>query len=185
VNAPRIPFPRNGLISYHYWHNRDVSLCSGFTLIADSGAYSAKTQGAEIKLPDLCAWANEWRDHFTWVAALDVIGDPVASRHNWEEMRSRGLNAIPSIHFPAPPSMLDTYAREGVTFIGLGGQVGGLPGSLMRWAVSVMRYARDHWPDMRFHGWGTTSRLSLKLPYFSVDFATTVGTCTGRRSRTC
>jgi hypothetical protein len=145
VNA-RIPFPRNGLISYHYFRNRDVSMCDGFTLIADSGAYSAKTQGAEIKLPDLCAWANEWRDHFAWVAALDVIGDPLGSRRNWEEMRSRGVTAVPTIHYPDPPSAIDAYAREGVTFLGLGGQVGGLPGSL-----------------------GTTSRLSLKLPYFSVD----------------
>ena len=149
--------------------NRDVSLCSGFTLIADSGAYWAKTQGAEVKLPDLCAWANEWRDHFAWVAALDVIGDPAASRRNWEEMRRRGVTAVPTIHFPDPPSAIDTYAREGVTFMGLGGQVGGLRWRMLRWAVSVMRYARDHWPDMQFHGWGTTSRLSLKLPYFSVD----------------
>jgi hypothetical protein len=169
ATAPRIPFPRNALISYHYWRNRDVSLCNGFTLIADSGAYSAKTQGAEITVPDLCAWANEWRDHFAWVAALDVIGDPLGSRRNWEEMRRRGVPAVPTIHFPDPPSAIDAYAREGVTFMGLGGQVGGRPGSLMRWAISVMRYARDHWPDMRFHGWGTTSRLSLKLPYFSID----------------
>jgi hypothetical protein len=169
MNAPRIPFPRNGLISYHYFRNRDVSMCDGFTLIADSGAYSAKTQGAEIKLPDLCAWANNWREHFAWVAALDVIGDPVASRRNWEEMRRRGVNAVPTIHFPEPPCAIDAYAREGVTFIGLGGQVGGLQKSMLRWAVSVIRYARDRWPAMKFHGWGTTSRLSLKLPYFSVD----------------
>ena len=128
MSAARIPFPRNGLISYHYFRNRDVSMCSPFTLIADSGAYSAKTQGAEIKLPDLCAWANDWREHFAWVAALDVIGDPVASRRNWEEMRRRGVPAVPTIHFPEPPSAIDSFAREGVTFIGLGGQVGGLPG---------------------------------------------------------
>lgn len=64
MNAPRIPFPRNGLISYHYGRNQDISLYDGFTLIADSGAYSAKTQGVQIKLPDLCAWANEWGDCF-------------------------------------------------------------------------------------------------------------------------
>ena len=169
MDAPRIPFPRNGLISYHYFRNRDVSMCSPFTLIADSGAYSAKTQGAEIKLPDLCAWANNWREHFAWVAALDVIGDPVASRRNWGAMRRRGVNAVPTIHFPEPPSALDFFAKAGVTFIGLGGQVGGRSLSMLRWAISVMRYARDHWPEMKFHGWGTTSRLSLKLPYFSVD----------------
>jgi hypothetical protein len=98
-----------------------------------------------------------------------VIGDPVASHRNWEEMRRRGVNAVPTIHYPAPSSAIDTYAREGVTFMGLGGQVGQSQASLIRWAVSVMRYARDRWPAMKFHGWGATSRLSLKLPYFSVD----------------
>lgn len=103
----RTPFPTNGLISYHYWRNRDISALDGFTLVEDSGAYSAKTQGAEVKLPDLCAWANEWRGHFAWVVALDVIGDPVASRRNWEEMRLRGVAVVPTIHFPDPPSAVD------------------------------------------------------------------------------
>ena len=39
-------------------------------------------------------------------------------------MRSHGVNAMPTVHFPAPPQTIDTYAREGVTFMGLGGQVG-------------------------------------------------------------
>jgi hypothetical protein len=53
--------------------------------------------------------------------------------------------------------------------MGLGGQVGGSPARNLRRALSVMRYARDRWLDMRFHGWGSTSELSLRLPYFSVD----------------
>lgn len=156
-------------MSYHYWRNRDISALSGFTLIADSGAYSAGTQGAVIKVADLSAWAADWLEHFAWVAALDVIGDPTASYRNWERMRNRGVNAVPTVHFPAIPETIDTYAREGVTFMGLGGQVGGSPGRNLRWSLSVMRYAQDRWPDMRFHGWGTTSELSLRLPYFSVD----------------
>jgi hypothetical protein len=169
ATAPRIPFPCNALVSYHYWRNRDISALDGFTLIADSGAFSADTQGAVITVADLCAWATEWREHFAWVAALDVIGDPVASHRNWEEMRSRGVKAVPTVHFPAPPKTVDDYAKDGVRFLGLGGQVGGSPARNLRWALSVMRHARDRWPDMRFHGWGSTSELSLRLPYFSVD----------------
>jgi hypothetical protein len=55
ATAPRIPFSRNALVSYHYWRNRDISALAGFTLIADSGAFSADTQGAVITLADLCA----------------------------------------------------------------------------------------------------------------------------------
>jgi len=121
ATAPRIPFPRNALVSYHCWRNRDISALADFTLVADSGAYSADTHGAVITVADLCAWATEWRKHFAWVAALDVIGDPVASHRNWELMRSHGVNAMPTVHFPALPQTIDTYAREGVTFMGLGG----------------------------------------------------------------
>ena len=121
ATAPRIPFPRNALVSYHCWRNRDISALADFTLVADSGAYSADTHGAVITVADLCAWATEWRKHFAWVAALDVIGDPVASHLNWELMRSHGVNAMPTVHFPALPQTIDTYAREGVTFMGLGG----------------------------------------------------------------
>lgn len=110
ATAPRIPFSRNALVSYHYWRNRDISALAGFTLIADSGAFSADTQGAVITLADLCAWATEWREHFAWVAALDVIGDPVASHRNWELMRSRGVNAVSTVHWPAPPQTIDGYA---------------------------------------------------------------------------
>lgn len=100
ATAPRIPFPRNALVSYHYWRNRDISALADFTLVADSGAYSADTQGAVITVADLYAWATNWRKHFAWVAALDVIGDPVASHRNWELMRSHGVNAMPTVDFP-------------------------------------------------------------------------------------
>lgn len=165
----RIAPPRNALISYHYLQKFDVSKLAGLNLIGDSGAFSAKTQGATIDVNALCDWSIKWKDYLVWTAALDVIGDPVGTHRNWLLMRGRGVNAVPTIHFPAKPTELDDYAKDGVTFLGLGGQVGGNQKALLRWVVSVMRYARDKYPDMRFHGWGATGALSNLLPYYSVD----------------
>lgn len=167
----KIPFPHNGLVSYHYSRTQDLSMYGQWSLIGDSGAFSAHTQGVKIDIGALSAWAIKWQEsgQLCWAAALDVIRDPVGTHKNWLEMVARGVKAVPSVHFPAPPTVLDDYAKDGVRFLGLGGQVGGNQASLMRWAVSMMRYARDKYPDMRFHGWGATGKGSLMLPYYSVD----------------
>lgn len=166
-----IPFPHNGLVSYHYSKTLDLSKYGQWSLIGDSGAFSAHTQGATIDVDALAEWGKRWSasGNLCWAASLDVIRDPVGTRKNWLRAKNRGLNAVPSVHFPAPPSTLDDYAKDGVRFLGLGGQVGGNQASLMRWAVIMMRYARDKYPDMRFHGWGATGKGSLLLPYYSVD----------------
>ena len=166
-----IPFPHNGLVSYHYSSKMDLSLYGQWSLIGDSGAFSALTQGVDIDIDALSDWAVKWQaaGQLCWAAALDVIGDHKATHRNWLRMKGRGVKCVPTIHFPSPPRMIDDYAKDGVRFLGLGGQVGGNQASLMRWVVSVMRYARDTYPDMRFHGWGATSKGSLQLPYYSVD----------------
>lgn len=169
MSTLRIEPPRNALISYHYLQKFDVSKLAGLRLIGDSGAFSAKTQGVTIDIAALCDWSLKWNDYLAWTAALDVIGDPIGTHKNWLAMKGRGVNAVPTVHFPAKPQEIDDYAKDGVTFMGLGGQVGGNPKALLRWVVSIMRYARDNHPDMRFHGWGATGALSLKLPYYSVD----------------
>jgi hypothetical protein len=73
ATAPRIPFPRNPLVSYHYWRNRDSSALADLTLIADSGAFSADTQGAVITVNDLCAWATEWREQVGAAATVSAL----------------------------------------------------------------------------------------------------------------
>jgi hypothetical protein len=59
-----------------------------------------------------------------------------------------------------------------VDFIGLGGMVGrkSEPQKLLRWTLSMFKYAKDNHPEVRFHGWGTTHpQLVNNLPWFSVD----------------
>lgn len=165
-----IPAPRNILVSYHYFKGYDLNKFAGLRVIGDSGAFSAKHQGAEITTTDLAAWANRWRHRLCWVAALDVIGDPEGTRRNWHEMVDlHGVPGVPTVHFGGDPALLDYYGERGVDFVGLGGLVGRPAPAQMRWLVSMFRYARDAWPDMKFHGWGITHANALQLPFFSVD----------------
>jgi hypothetical protein len=167
-----IPPPRNALVSYHYFRTYDLDRLTGLRLIGDSGAYSAASQGATITTKDLAGWARQWAHRFAWVASLDVIGDPVGTRANWCKLVDvHGIAAVPTIHFGADPALMDFYATRGVDFLGLGGMVGFKSSKtrLLRWIVACMRYARDHHPGMRFHGWGVTAVELMRAPFFSVD----------------
>lgn len=166
----RISPPTNALASYHYYRDYDLDRLRNLTLIGDSGAFSAKTQGATITTKELAAWAKRWSHRLKWVAALDVIGNPVMTYSNWREMvDGYGIQAIPSIHYGTNPQELDRYARRGVDLVGLGGVGNVSPTAQMRWMIQVFKYARDHHPDMQFHGWACTSAPHMKLPFYSVD----------------
>lgn len=167
-----IPPPRNILVSYHYFRDYNLDRFAGLNIVGDSGAYSARMQGASISNADLAAWIKQWRDRLCWAASLDVAGDISVTRRNWHELvDGYGIPAISSLHVGVDPSEMDYYAQRGVDFLGLGGLAGSVtpPAVRFRWLVSVFRYARDHHPGMRFHGWGVTGVKALRLPFFSVD----------------
>ncbi|WP_052071031.1 hypothetical protein [Rhodococcoides fascians] len=167
-----IPAPRNALVSFHYFSKYNLDRLAGLRLIGDSGAFSAASQGVTITPKDLAGWARQWSHRLAWVASLDVIGDAAGTRKNWHELVDiHGIEAVPTIHFGAPPTDLDYYGQRGVDFVGLGGMVGhkSSKDKLLRWIVQVMRYARDNWPAMRFHGWGVTAPQLIRAPFFSVD----------------
>lgn len=161
---------RNVLCSYHYFKDYDFTRLPDLNIIADSGAFSAMSQGATITVDDLAAWAKDWSGVFKWVASLDVIGDPDGTRRNWERARDRhGLEAIPTIHWGSDPSLMDWYVEQGVDLMGLGGMVGKSSDKQMRWLVSVFKHQQRHHPDLGFHGWGVTSPKVMRLPFYSVD----------------
>lgn len=175
MTGPELRYPFSALVSYHYYPDPEqiAGLATGgLRLIGDSGAFSAHTSGKPINLDTFAAWAHATRDSTTWTAGLDVIGDADGTWDNWQALRSLDLDPIPTVHYGSPPSVLDRYAEQGVDFVGLGGMVGRKSESdrLLRWCLSMMRYARDTWPGMRFHGWGVTHpSLVQNLPWWSVD----------------
>lgn len=169
-----LDYPINALVSFHYFKDIDIAEMKGWglRLVGDSGAFSAATTGAPVNVYEFAEWAKRWKRDLFWTASLDMIGDPKGTRKNYEILRSEGLDVIPTIHYGADPSLMDEYAAEGVDFLGLGGMVGrkSEPKRLLRWTLGVFRYARDHHPQMRFHGWGVTHPdLVMNLPWFSVD----------------
>lgn len=187
----RIAVPVDALVSYHYLRaddrmrrivgepDADGLAAEGrlFRLIADSGAFSAYRQGAVIELDEYAAWLHRWRPHLFWSASLDVFGDPVRSLANWKALRdTHGLHTVPTIHIGTDVTWLDVYADEGVDFVGLGGMVGQPRPAQLRFLVHCLRRARDRYPSMRFHAWGTATHDMLgKLPLYSVDSSGLIG----------
>ena len=166
-----IPAPRNILVSYHYYRKYNLDKLDGLTIIGDSGAYSARTTGAEITNDELIAWIARWRHRLCWAACMDVSGNPTLTRQNWNTLVDAGIPAVSTIHMGVHPSEMDYYAEQGVDFLGLGGMAGGVtpfPGR-MRWLISVFRYAQQNHPQMRFHGWGVSSDVAMQLPFYSID----------------
>lgn len=169
-----VAYPLDSLVSFHYYR-KDADMaalvqCGRLRMIGDSGAFSALTQGTPIKMTDYVPWVRRWDPYLCWTAALDVIGDPVATLRNWRELRDvHGLATVPTLHVGTDPRWMEPYARDGCDFMGLGGMVGRALQSLP-WVVKVFRYARDHHPQMRFHIWGITHRKFLaNLPAYSAD----------------
>lgn len=175
MTQANITYPVDALTSYHYYR-RDEGMLRLITtgrlrIIGDSGAFSAATQNVPIDIAEYAAWCRQWKDHLFWMASLDVIGDPATSLANWRILRDRyGLATVPTIHLGTDQRWLDAYARDGVDFVGLGGMVGKPQPVILRWCVHVLRYARHHHPQMRFHAWGQASRKFLdSVPVYSAD----------------
>ena len=174
--TPAPAYPVDVLVSYHYYRDqammRRVAERDRFRVLGDSGAFSAWSLGTTIDLAEYAAWCCDYWPRFCWCASLDVIGDPEASFANWARLRDRyGLLTVPTLHAGADTSWLDRYAAEGVDLVGLGGMAAqGQAARAYRWALHIMRYARDHHPAVRFHLWGVTSRRFLEtLPAWSAD----------------
>lgn len=164
---------KNILISYFYFRKFDLDRLAGTRIACDSGAISVRRLGKEIHTREIVTWTNIWQHRMAWQASLDVLGDPEASRANWNEMVDLGVPGVPTLHLREHPSEMDYYAERGVDFMGLGGTalIDAAPTKedKLRWLVACFKYARENHPQMRFHGWGLSNNYLLRLPFFSVD----------------
>jgi len=161
-----VPFmPPNGIRS---WNNRDYET-PGVRTILDSGAFSAWKSGTEVVLEDLIVEACDRQPAWDEVAALDPIGDPLASHHNAVEMKLRGIPTIPIFHYGEPWELLTEYKNYFGDRIGLGGIATGISSVQKRkWLAQC--FARAY--PARFHGFGVASKdLLLEFPFFSIDTA--------------
>ena len=160
-----------------YWYYKDVDLDALFAkyftepypdVFADSGGFSAHTQGVAIDWQEYAAWLKRWRHLFTAYANLDVIGNHAATMANQRRLESVGLQPLPVFHVGSDYADLKKLVGE-YQYIALGGLV-----PYMRYRDKVMphlircfRIAKD---KAVFHGFGVTSWEVLKaLPWYSVD----------------
>lgn len=165
------------LVSYHYHRDTDLAhlvdeIGGDVDLFADSGAYSAATTGATIKLADYAAWLKQWAPLWTVRSNLDVIGDHAGTAANLARLQDAGVDPLPVFHTGEPWRVLERLCEQH-RYVALGGlalhAVGGAKQNvLMKWLVKAFLIAREH--GTVFHGFGLTSpSLINSLPFYSVD----------------
>lgn len=100
-----------------------VDNAQAIRLVVDSGAFTAWKLGTPVGLDDYCRFLESlpvrpWR-YFT----LDVVGDPVGTRRNYEVMRARGFTPVPIFTRGEQLASLDEYFTTS-DVVGVGGLVG-------------------------------------------------------------
>ncbi len=163
------------LLSYHYYKDTDLDalFAKYFTapypeVFADSGAFSAASQGAHIDIADYAAWVKRWAHLLTVYSNLDVIGDPAATDRNQKTLEDTGLAPLPVFHVGSDMAELETLL-ESYPYIALGGMVPHMrfPKRIMPWLVKCFKAAAGRGV---FHGFGATAWTVVKaLPWYSVD----------------
>jgi hypothetical protein len=163
------------LLSYHYYKTSDLdTLFERYfkgeypEVFADSGGFSAATQGAVINLREYAEWIKRWAHLFTTYANLDVIGDPVATLANQSRLEDLGLHPLPVFHTGEDWKYLDRYI-ERYPYIALGGMVPYMrfPAKIMPWTIQAFKRAQGR---AVFHGFGATAwKIVRDLPWYSVD----------------
>jgi hypothetical protein len=188
--------PFKMLISYHYYKKVDIAaVLAKFPtrpmVFADSGAFSAYSQGADVKVADYAAWLKQWESLFTTYVNLDVIRDAKATAVNQRYLENQGLNPMPVVHTGTDLKVLDDMAKD-YGYIALGGMVG-VPGpTALKWTATCFK--RVEGKDTVFHGFGQTRNDIIQaLPWFSVDSSSwgmghrfgRLAVWTGRKFETC
>lgn len=162
------------LMSFHYGRDTDLQAIvdaygGPVEVFADSGAFSAATLGATIKIADYAAWLKDWQGLITTAATLDVIGDPEATHRNTLTLEGMGLRVLPVFHTGSPWDRLEKLCAT-YPYVALGGMVPYVRqySEVMRWLVRCFRIGAEH--GTVFHGFGQTNVTAMaSLPFYSVD----------------
>lgn len=163
------------LISYHYFRNTDLDRLFGEIMgepypevFADSGAFSALTQGAAVDIHEYAAWLTRWKHWFVTYANLDVIKDAEGTWTNQQILEDQyGLTPLPVFHVLEDWSWLEHYLDR-YSYIALGvAAMQNRKDQIMRWLVRCFQLAQDR---AVYHGFGLTGwRVLSALPWYSVD----------------
>lgn len=187
--AELVPMWTHRLWTY-YWiieHRGVMEKPDCIEMFLDSGAFSAWTKGAQIRIRDYIAFIKRHQQYIDHYANLDVIADTFKKRgaasalyrkaaeatlHNQQVMEKAGLNPIPVFHYGEPFEFLQMYLDK-YEYIALGGLVGvpvGLAIEFLDKCFSDYICDNEGMPKVKVHGFGLTSlRIMLRYPFYSVD----------------
>jgi len=142
-------------------------------IFMDSGAFSAWTKKTEINLQEYIDFLHKHKKHLTVYANLDVIGDPVATWKNHEEMEKQGLKPLPIFHRGSNISFL--HRCMNYEYFALGAIAKAKKHERINYLDMVFNEicGKDGLPRNKVHGLGTTSfSLMRRYPFYSVDSTT-------------
>ncbi len=138
----------------------------------DSGAFTAFTKKITINIDEYIAFCHKVKDRVKVIANLDVIGDPEATYKNWRYMKSKGINALPVIHYAAPIKYFDIYFKQfRQPYVALGGLVPWTRhrDKLKYWLDYCFNIIKDYFP-VKIHLFGVISPWALRrYPAYSCD----------------
>lgn len=175
--------PSKVLVSFFYFRGKDLGQFVddiGYrpTILLDSGAYSAFTQGKNISPIDYMNYIRRNELFIDRYISLDVIpdGDLIEdgdlSYAYYRIMRAKGFNPIPCYHYGNDESELKQYIEDGNDLIALGNTV---PiknkAAVAKWVTSLI----DKYPGIKFHLLGSSSeKITSVEGLYSCDASTWV-----------
>ena len=176
--ASRILAGRNALISFAWIGSTFIPAASVarlakscLSVVLDSGAFTAWSQGKPVELARYAAYVQEHHVLFDWCASLDAIGDAAQSRRNWLALRAAVPTAkiVPVFHEGEEPALLDEYVSA-APLVGLGRIEGRRSiDATFAWYDAVF----NRHPEGRFHGFGNSAPETLEpYPFHSFDSST-------------
>ena len=142
-----------------------------FSILLDSGAYSAFTRGIKLDVTEYAKFLKEYGHYFEGYFNLDVIGDFDRTWDNQDYLESQGLLPIPVFHYGEPTEILRFMAQK-YKRIGIGGMVPQSNSDLNKWLPTVFydKAGAERYPGIKFHALGLTTRYLLeKFPWDSAD----------------
>lgn len=166
------------LLSYWYYKDTDLDelMQKYFTepypdIFADSGGFSADSQGVTITTQEYTEWIKRWAHWFSIYANLDVIGQQEPTWQNQMDLENKGLTPLPVLTAESKGGDYEHLEMlvEKYPYIALGGIVPymGRPKLLMPHLIRCFKIAGD---KAVFHGFGVTNWTILKaLPWYSTD----------------
>lgn len=163
------------LISFHYFKKADVKALSEYCtingvqpdLFADSGAYSAWSQGAEINISDYADWINVNKKYLGVYCNLDVVDNAEETEANQTILENQGLSPLPVWHIRSAKKVFEGLCEK-YNYIAIGGMVGTPWKKLMPSLIWAFKHSIEK--NVVLHGLGLTAIFPVhNTPFFSVD----------------